>query len=836
MAADTAVVVGSYLNDNNKTDKHIFTLLKCVKENQCLLEYECSKDWTAKANSFLNSKTERWLGISLLATIIPQCDTETFTINCITWIKAIVQVIQSSSASSSLIQCSVRVMDDLMKYAIQFPDISRTIANSVMPSLISALLSRKDKDVDSILSGICTCVRYMPGPVAPFKVQIESYIIPCLDSWNTKIRKNTCQCFALLAGCSSNTTSTDKYKTNWECQWNRVLATINHALNNLYANVEMSNNPLNDTLLGKTETLAVSDITDAEPERTNVLTARLISLLDCLNIMTREGTHRISMIPIEDTLLLVERIVAVNGNMLKSVSVDVVLLKTCLSVIHESAIRLLNSLLQRCRSLLLPNNHQISNVLIRELSWTLNDKSQDKRHDGHKPYSNLRCILFKCFINWCHLKASISTDIIKKVILNILTDIRPQTKQTKLMNPDDHKQPKSSNKAKKRKLQEMEQLSTSQKKENPIHNLCVCHAALSALYAILMNGVANLTKDLYQEIQGVLLNLILQCQVSVPGRMPSPYSDADCRKSLYQCLLACVVACPPQAPSSIQCAIRCCTRGLQDMHPKVSSYCREALTILTAIIHPLVPSLESATQFVMLPTNSKTCVVQDNDKHQETNALSAETSVVNQNGSEVPAHDGSRLLEGTVLDVPVGVCESMQASSNTYTKTQPRENEELQINTDFNTDIQQINIFRSTLSNQDPMDTRESINTQAIECTKHSDLYSSSKHQSKSDVLTKDNVDIAASGASKSDVFESDLQEDTNISLPLTDTLDAESIEMSPAKMQKLGAGKHIVVRKDEERHEGKTSIGNAKTDEDMGDVDEMLATFVNTSPDSDSD
>lgn len=243
----------------------------------------------------------------------------------------------------------------------------------------------------------------------------------------------------------------------------------------------------------------------------------------------------------------------------------------------------------------------------------------------------------------------------------------------------------------------------------------------------------------------------------------------------------------------------------------MTSYCREALTILTAIIHPLVPSLESATQFVMLPANSAN-VNQVTIKHQESNALAAETSVANQNGSEVL--NGNRLLEDTVLDMSANVCESMQATPNIVKEIQAKHIEEMQIKTGFNTDSHQNKIIRTALSNQDLDDTKELMDTEANECTRQSDVYSSSKQQSTAHELTKNNAEISAADASKHGYFESDLQKDSHDFVPMTDALDDESNEVIPAKIQKFDAGEDVVKQTDAKRHEEETSIGNVRTDE----------------------
>lgn len=245
---------------------------------------------------------------------------------------------------------------------------------------------------------------------------------------------------------------------------------------------------------------------------------------------------------------------------------------------------------------------------------------------------------------------------------------------------------------------------------------------------------------------------------------------------------------------------------------------------MTAIIHPLVPSLESATQFVMLPSTSANQVTK---KNEESNALAAEPSVINQNGSEVLVHNGQTLLEDNVLDMSANVNESIQAIPSTGTGIHVRQNQ-IQINTNSYTDSPQDKLLKKALSNQDVAetrglmdteatdsttkeifpsqdiletielinteviesttkavlpdqhDTRELVNTQDIANTRQTDFYSSSK-QSTSGEITKDHAEISAPDASKNGSFGVILQKCSNT--------DGDGREVILTKRQKVDTG-----------------------------------------------
>ncbi|EDO29220.1 predicted protein [Nematostella vectensis] len=198
------------------------------------------------------------------------------------------------------------------------------------------------------------------------------------------------------------------------------------------------------------------------------LATRCAAMLDALTAMTRTGISRFAVIPLEQTLQLVERVSSITEPVLKqSGSLTVVLLRTVLPLVHIPAIDLLSALIQRCGSLLLPFTSQIGNLLTRALGWTGN--ATNNNHEQARPYSKLRCAVYECTINWSHLNCSLSQQMFSKLVASILSDITPQVSQTK---------------AKKRKLQEdVEELATRQRKMNPLCNKSVCNKALQDFQA-----------------------------------------------------------------------------------------------------------------------------------------------------------------------------------------------------------------------------------------------------------------------------------------------------------------------------------------------------------------
>ncbi|XP_048587961.1 proline-, glutamic acid- and leucine-rich protein 1-like [Nematostella vectensis] len=342
------------------------------------------------------------------------------------------------------------------------------------------------------------------------------------------------------------------------------------------------------------ELLSLKDVPDEEPSRTMTLATRCAAMLDALTAMTRTGISRFAVIPLEQTLQLVERVSSITEPVLKqSGSLTVVLLRTVLPLVHIPAIDLLSALIQRCGSLLLPFTSQIGNLLTRALGWTGN--ATNNNHEQARPYSKLRCAVYECTINWSHLNCSLSQQMFSKLVASILSDITPQVSQTKLIAPVDQGRSK---KAKKRKLQEdVEELATRQRKMNPLCNKSVCNKALQGLSSLLMDGV-KMPANIFQDLQSAVLSLILQCQSTYP--LPPPYSDVVCRQGLYRGLLACLICRPPGAPSIIHCAVQCFTCGMQDPSLQISCYCREALTVTTALMHPAVPTLGETFQLVKL--------------------------------------------------------------------------------------------------------------------------------------------------------------------------------------------------------------------------------------------
>ncbi|KAL9965706.1 hypothetical protein ACROYT_G029546 [Oculina patagonica] len=603
MAAELPILVSSFLESKPETYAPFF--LECVDSKQHLNAEKIPDGWVGKVNTLLNSKTDSWLGICLLGITVEQCDTETFRTNCSSWLRTVLQTIQAPGKSSVLQYCS-KLLDDILRYAAEFSELSRELSNSVIPSIVSTLLSNKCSGEPAVLSILSSCVRYFPGPVVSSRNQIEKFLLPLISSPCDETMKAACHCYALLPRCSRSGSSDNKQVCAWEVQWNKVLCTIHKLLDAAYENVEPVASRPSQESFSESETLPLADeLPQVEPDRTHTLITRCNTLLYCLSAMIREDYPKVAAVPVDATMNLLTRIMSVTNNSLKSaVVVESVLLRASLPLLHTNALDLLTSLVTRCGHFLLPFCDLLIKILVQELFWT---KSQNPTFGQHRPYRKLRCSIYQCIEQWIQLTKSLPEEggVVAKLMQHILDDIKPLVSQTKLLPTASGGNQQLSKKAKKRKIQDdVDQLLTGQQKFDVNANEMVTYRALKALCAILIAGGSEIPQDVFREIQVCTVKLVIQCQQSSFNSFPIPFSSAECRQALYHVLLCCLLTNSPNVPSPVNHAVKLFSLGHQDIDFKVSSFCQEALAVANSIIHPRVfPQVCSAPGPILLSTS-----------------------------------------------------------------------------------------------------------------------------------------------------------------------------------------------------------------------------------------
>ncbi|CAH3023670.1 unnamed protein product [Porites evermanni] len=584
MAAELSTLVASFLDTNPQIYAPLF--LECVNSKRHLNNEKIPDDWIGKVHTFLNSKTDSWLGVCLLGVTIEQCDTDTFTKHCASWLRTILQIIQTQERPNITQYCSI-LIDKTLQYAVEFSELSRELANSVLPTIISTMLSKKCSDISSVLSILSSCVCHFPGPTGPFRNQIENFLLPLLNSTCENTRKDSCHCYAVLPRCSQSSSSGKRQLCPWGTQWNKIVSTIHKLLDAAYENVEPVSSDSSQESTQESETLLLGEIPQVEPGRTYTLVTRCMTLLQCLSVMIREQYFKVVTVPVEATINLVNRIIAVTTNSLKNaVIVESVLLRASIPLIHTSAVDLLSNIITRCRGLILPHCDSVVRMLIQELTWT---KQQNPSHGQDKSYRKLRCSVYLCIERLVQLTRGLPEGggVVAKLVQQMLDDIKPMASQTKLLPTTSTGHQQMSKKAKKRKLQDdVDQLLTGQQKFDTKANEMVTYRALRALSAVLIASGNDIPQGTFREIQVYIIRLIIQCQQSPYDSFPIPFSSPDCRQALYHILQCCLLVNSPNVPSPVNHAVRLFSEGLQDADLKVSSFCQEALAVANSIIHP----------------------------------------------------------------------------------------------------------------------------------------------------------------------------------------------------------------------------------------------------------
>jgi len=247
--------------------------------------------------------------------------------------------------------------------------------------------------------------------------------------------------------------------------------------------------------------------------------------------------------------------------------------------------------------------------------------------------------VYQCLEHWVQVTNSLPEEggIVAKLMQHVLGDIKPLISQTKLLPSTSNRNPQMSKKAKKRKLQEdVDQLLTGQQKFDSNANELVTYRALRVLSGVLMASGGDIPQDTFREIQVCIVKLIMQCQQSPHNSYPIPFSSAECRKAMYHVLLCCLLTNSPYVPSPVNHAVRLFSAGLQDADLKVSSFCQEALAVTNSIIHPRsFPQACSAPGPLLLGTSEHPSFIGSSPgAHHQSISDSYPTSALNQMTSE----------------------------------------------------------------------------------------------------------------------------------------------------------------------------------------------------------
>ncbi|XP_018417490.1 PREDICTED: proline-, glutamic acid- and leucine-rich protein 1 [Nanorana parkeri] len=512
-------------------------------------------NFLASCSSRLVSGSTRIEGLSLLSLLVEESPTDVFQQHCISWIRSVLQVIQSQDPPR-VISLAVFVLRSLLTHSSALPELSREISTNHIPGLLTSLLGLRPQCLMPALEGIRCCMITYPRACGSLRGKLTAFFLSLLDEESLQVQELACQCFSLLPSLGSGFSQGVKHTENWERQMHSVLCSLHTVFQQLYQSAE---------------------------------TAQSHKLL--LNLLNREQFPAPVRAPVSDILNLVCRVVNVSAKNLSWQGEEAIKLLV-LPRVHLSALDILESTIVACGPRLLPFSTVICRLFPQLLSsWAAVRGASGIPPGQERPYSALRGAVYRVLERWVTM-CGVSSGVLQGMshhsdvlLAHLLSDINPPTDNVKISGFVQLG-------AKKQKVSDMVNGDfQSHRKRETSANTELCIASLRALCSIILYGGSLIKDDTHRRLQEFSIPLLLRLQQG-SDQWVGPYISSDCRKQLYRLLLSLILTPSPRLPAPLHCAIRIFRGGITEESQQVSMFCTEALAICRLIIHPRVPTLQ----------------------------------------------------------------------------------------------------------------------------------------------------------------------------------------------------------------------------------------------------
>ncbi|XP_075715296.1 proline-, glutamic acid- and leucine-rich protein 1 [Rhinoderma darwinii] len=537
-------------------------------------------------NSRLVSAATRTEGLSLLSLVVEESSTDVFQQHCVSWIRSVLQVIQSQDPPR-VISLAVFVLRSLLAHSTALPELSREISTNQIPGLLTSLLGLRRQCMMPALEGIRSCLISYPRACGSLRGKLTAFFLSLLDEENVQIQELACQCFSLLPSLGSGFSQGVKHTENWERQIQSVLCSLHAVFQQLYQVAETDTTRYE----GPGTELELPALEDEGASSVLQLVRRFTALGQCVRLLLREQFPAPVRVPVSHILSLVYRVVNVSAKNLSwqgEESLKLLLLPR----VHKSALDILEATILACGPRLLAFSSGICRLFPQLLSsWASVRGAGGLPSWQEKPYSSLRGSVYQVLERWVTM-CGVSSGVLQGMshhsdilLAHLLSDVTPPADSVKMSGFVQLG-------AKKQKVSEVGngEFQSHRKKESSA-NTELCTAALRVLCSIILYGGSLIKDETHRRLQELVIPLLIRLQQG-PEQWTGPYANSDCRKQLYRLLLSITLTPSPRLPPPLHCAVRIFRLGLTEENLQVSMFCAEALAICRVIIQPRVPSLQ----------------------------------------------------------------------------------------------------------------------------------------------------------------------------------------------------------------------------------------------------